>query len=749
VANIDADLISLRRESCLKTKNLAPATVDPHQSQMADHPSFDTFRNDRNLNGRSCLEFSTNSTTSSDTDDNVNRMGTKNDNGVTFIQDWPIANSSRDILPALPPPVFVSPLPVKSVNETDNAGSVGADIINSIPLHGMFASTNEIRENAVEATFPPPEHSWQSGYSNRTEAGLYQVQSRVTEPENCSPLSTRPLPTQPDSPPTFSSSTPAYAIPPLSEQPSTSENRLATNQPSESSTSGGFAMKQPTGPSRKRSHQSSSDDSDSNNARTRKVAHTYPLSQGSHTSNRLETLTEGFIPTALSLLPKPAASHEADSPSQSHALTRAEVAATPTVTSAPQLAEGGSAAGTADEADEKAAKPAKAPRKKIHACWMCHKSFDRPSTLRKVYCCVNVEVTVKSDILSLVVASSCPHWRKGYVSSFRSIVPALIGLSAYVCNICNRRFGVASNLNRHTRRCALKPVNASRAAGSPTGSSSTGSSSTGSSSAPFSNVGEAGADQFTTGVPLASGSKSLPFKGGSDKREEGTSSRGRERKAKTAAGSKRRAGSLAASDVDQSSSSTCENSKPSASASNSVSSKSRPKRRRRAPSPSRWIPDTLRNFNLNPPLKPAILPLPPVSPYYNNPDDYEERDSFAFDENHYNVPGVSVNMNSGGVGLHASIGNLGEGLYHPNGWKGRLPGPGLVGGDVTNSCLSVMTYTGSGGRGSALGGAGGARYVDGRAGGSGGNRKSSGGSSEEGGGRGHAFVYQFTFVTAG
>lgn len=31
---------------------------------------------------------------------------------------------------------------------------------------------------------------------------------------------------------------------------------------------------------------------------------------------------------------------------------------------------------------------------------------------------------------------------------------------AFACNICGRRFGVASNMNRHAKRCALKPVNA-------------------------------------------------------------------------------------------------------------------------------------------------------------------------------------------------------------------------------------------------------------------------------------------------
>ncbi|KAF6758878.1 hypothetical protein DFP72DRAFT_807277 [Ephemerocybe angulata] len=61
-------------------------------------------------------------------------------------------------------------------------------------------------------------------------------------------------------------------------------------------------------------------------------------------------------------------------------------------------------------------------REKKHACTMCHKRFDRPSTLRK----------------HLLVHT---------------------GEKAFVCDICGRRFGVASNLNRHVKRCALKPVN--------------------------------------------------------------------------------------------------------------------------------------------------------------------------------------------------------------------------------------------------------------------------------------------------
>ncbi|KAF9261978.1 hypothetical protein L218DRAFT_973779 [Marasmius fiardii PR-910] len=68
-------------------------------------------------------------------------------------------------------------------------------------------------------------------------------------------------------------------------------------------------------------------------------------------------------------------------------------------------------------------------RERRHACSMCHKRFDRPSTLRK----------------HLLVHT---------------------GEKAFQCEACGRRFGVASNLNRHVRRCILKPVNTSAASAS-------------------------------------------------------------------------------------------------------------------------------------------------------------------------------------------------------------------------------------------------------------------------------------------
>ncbi|KAF8150398.1 hypothetical protein K438DRAFT_440864 [Mycena galopus ATCC 62051] len=204
-------------------------------------------------------------------------------------------------------------------------------------------------------------------------------------------------------------------------------------------------------------------------------------------------------------------------------------------------------------------------REKKHGCTMCHKRFDRPSTLKK----------------HLLVHT---------------------GEKAFQCTICERRFGVMSNLNRHIRRCSLREVHTHGSAGS----------------AP----------------PVSLPEKSAPAL---------TGKRGR-------------------------------TPPPSAENAADIGAPVPRKRRRRPPSPSRWIPASLRAFNLLAAevIPAAPVPLLPVSPRYDSdtgsdlsgPQWDEERDSW--DE------------------------NVGSAPYHPRDWEKthRLPGPGVVkfGGAIGGNC---------------------------------------------------------------
>ncbi|EAU93620.2 hypothetical protein CC1G_02850 [Coprinopsis cinerea okayama7 len=217
--------------------------------------------------------------------------------------------------------------------------------------------------------------------------------------------------------------------------------------------------------------------------------------------------------------------------------------------------------------------PETSSREKKHACTMCHKRFDRPSTLRK----------------HLLVHT---------------------GEKAFVCEICGRRFGVASNLNRHVKRCALKPVNMA------TNKSSPDSASCGEDTSPQTSP------VATSPESSAARSPTLPQK----------------------------RGSISSSSSSATSSSPRGRSSTSPIHGQAVTNLAKPtKRRRRAPSPSRWVPLSLLSFNLMPEdfYKSVQVPLPPVR--RNLPR--EERDSW--DENSSPRP------------------------YHPDHWKGVLPGPGL------------------------------------------------------------------------
>ncbi|OCH93174.1 hypothetical protein OBBRIDRAFT_832828 [Obba rivulosa] len=67
----------------------------------------------------------------------------------------------------------------------------------------------------------------------------------------------------------------------------------------------------------------------------------------------------------------------------------------------------------------------------------------------------------------------------------------------------------------------------------------------------------------------------------------------------------------------------------------------------------RWVPQSLKAFDLTPLTSCASVPLPPVTPFHDpTTRTWEERDSYT--QNATATP------------------------YHPKGWTGRLPGPGVA-----------------------------------------------------------------------
>lgn len=189
---------------------------------------------------------------------------------------------------------------------------------------------------------------------------------------------------------------------------------------------------------------------------------------------------------------------------------------------------------------------------------------------------------------------------------------------AFVCDICGRRFGVNSNLNRHVKRCILRNPGDGEAVSASPESPARGEQTT---TAPV-----AGPSNTSASDPPHSPAPAV-------RKRKATSSR-----------------ALASSPTQTRGQILQAQAQPP------------PKRRRRPTSPVQWVPESLADFNLFSieGTKSTCVPLPPVSPL-RDPNSHvviEERNSW--DENTSSTP------------------------YHPSGWKGFLPGPGLGRRDIGN-----------------------------------------------------------------
>lgn len=86
----------------------------------------------------------------------------------------------------------------------------------------------------------------------------------------------------------------------------------------------------------------------------------------------------------------------------------------------------------------------------------------------------------------------------------------------------------------------------------------------------------------------------------------------------------------------------------------------KPRRRRRAAQSTNWIPESLKFFDLTPLKKSTQVPLPPVQPY-NDP----RTQQLIEERNSYEESGT-------------------DNPYHPDGWRGRLPGPAWIPEESSN-----------------------------------------------------------------
>ncbi|TFK23711.1 hypothetical protein FA15DRAFT_446538 [Coprinopsis marcescibilis] len=271
-------------------------------------------------------------------------------------------------------------------------------------------------------------------------------------------------------------------------------------------------------------------------------------------------------------------------------------------------------------------------REKKHACTMCHKRFDRPSTLRKHL---------------LVHTGEKGAWVGLKGAGERLMVAAVAVCLAFVCEICGRRFGVASNLNRHVKRCVLKPVNMAASSKSCSESASGGE--------------DAGAGSSPQASPVATSPEMSP------------PAQKRPSVSLSASSSPPQRGRAPPSISSSASSPLFNDPIPTTTTSSSNGAKPA-KRRRRAPSPSRWVPLSLLQFNLisDDFYRTVQVPMPPVRRCLPK----EERDSW--DENTSPRP------------------------YHPESWDGVLPGPGLPQNQGLKPREASKLNFGSGGSASAF-----------------------------------------------
>ena len=351
-------------------------------------------------------------TTSSSTNGDIEPAGSSNI-GITSDQTSnPTPNPSCIVNSTPLTPRSNVPPPVTPVNNPIRTGAIDPYFISSTPFNGMLTSNVDFGKNSVTTTFPPIDPHWQSVCPVRGNETIYQpcaseVERAISDdpahinassfPQNSQTLG---LP-KPDMVPPIYSPLPACL-------PSDSYSLYATS----TDTSNGDNQHTLMGPvilSRKHDRQPSTETESTENYED---AGHHPSFRRGPTSHKIPT--ERFVPETVTFLP-PSAHLEHSSPSQSRTST---LSGTPSITPAPQaqvaVAMPGAPTDIADDESEApvSEKPAKAQRKKNHGCWMCHKSFDRPSTLRKVSWLLNNALTGGMFLLInglLLLASSCPH----------------------------------------------------------------------------------------------------------------------------------------------------------------------------------------------------------------------------------------------------------------------------------------------------------------------------------------------------